>query len=57
MSLGELFHAAELCGGEVGEFCVVVGELGKDFFFVGGSHRDDVEVAVKLVRHCVLVGK
>ena len=47
---------AILCGGEGGEFGIGVGKLGKDFFFVGVSHRDVVEVAVKLVHHLVLAG-
>ena len=54
-SLEELFDAAKLlCVGEVGEFGVVGDVLGEDFFFVGDSHHDVVEVAVELVQHCVL---
>ena len=57
LGLEELFGVAKLCGGEVGEFGVVGGELLDDFFFIGGSYRDVVEVAVELVQHCVLAGK
>ena len=56
-SLEELFDAAELCGGELGELGVVGGELGEDFFFVGGSHRDIVKVGIELVQHCVLTSR
>ena len=56
VSLEELFNAETLCGGEVGEFGVVGGKLGEDFFFVGGSHHDVVKVAVKLFQHGVAVG-
>ena len=51
--LEELFDAAELCGGEVGEVGEVGGELVEDLFFVGDSHHNDVEVAVKLFQHGV----
>ena len=54
-SLEELFNAAVLDGGEGGELGVVGGELGKDFFFIGGSHCDVVEVAVELIQHGVLI--
>ena len=55
--LEELFDAAELCGGEGGELGVVGGELGKDFFLVGGSHHTIVKVAGKLVQHCFMSSK
>ena len=46
-----MFDAAKLCGGEVGEFGDVGNELDEDLFLIGGSHRNVVEVAFKLVQY------
>ena len=54
--LEELFDAAGLCGGKVGELGVIGVELVENLLFIGRSHRDVVEVAVKLLQHGVEAG-